>query len=483
MTGLGTLRDRRIGRELPAITMSRLDEDGRNRVTSVCFVGAGSVEFTQDLLADILGFEELADTDIRLHDIDEDRLVTAMGVARSVARQRGAHPRVTMHPDRRQALEGADFVINTVEVGGHARLRKDFEIPGSFGVRQTVGDTLGVGGVFRALRTFPLLRSLAEDMATAAPDALLLNYTNPMAMNVGYLARIAPDLKAYGLCHSVFWTASDLCQLLGVPFDEVTWTSAGVNHQAWMLSLEWRGQSLYPLLDEKIRDDPELQRRVRVDMYRRLGFYPTETSEHSSEYVPWYLPHREEVERLRIPINRKLLGSEAGLAAFAKTKAALASGTELPLQSSAVEYAPQIIHSTVTGTVRSIQVNTVNAGLIPNLPNGSPVEVPATVDRDGIHPREVEALPPQCAALNRSYLDVVDLVIDATLTEDPRTIRHALMVDPNTAASLTVDQIWEMCDALVTAHSDALPSWATGTLSPGAALPEYATNTSRGDGR
>jgi alpha-galactosidase len=446
-------------------------------MTTVCFVGAGSVQFTQDLVADILSFGELAETNIRLHDIDEDRLRTAMGVTRSVARQRGAHPLVTTHLDRREALEGADFVINTVEVGGHSAITKDFEIPGSFGVRQTVGDTLGVGGIFRALRTIPFLRSLAEDLADVAPEALLLNYTNPMAMNVGYLSRFAPKLKTYGLCHSVYWTVSDLCDLLGVPLDEVTWASAGVNHQAWMLSLEWRGQSLYPLLDEKIRDDPELLRRVRVDMYRRLGFYPTETSEHSSEYVPWYLPHAEEVERLRIPINRKLKGSEEGLATFAQTKATLSAGDDVLLESSVVEYAPQIIHSIVTGTARSIQVNTLNSGLIPNLPIGSPVEVPATVDREGVHPMQVEALPPQCAALNRSYLNVVDLVIDAALSEEPRAIRHALMVDPNTAASLTVDQVWDMCDALVTAHGDALPSWAR-AVSTGTAPHEYSINLS-----
>jgi len=366
-------------------------------------------------------------------------------------------------------------------VGGHAGIRKDFEVPASYGLRQTVGDTLGTGGVFRALRTFPFLRSLAEDLAAVAPEALLLNYTNPMAMNVGYLSRFAPDLKVYGLCHSVFWTVSDLCELLGVPLDEVTWASAGVNHQAWMLSLEWRGRNLYPLLDEKILDDPGLLRRVRVDMYRRLGFYPTETSEHSSEYVPWYLPHPEEIERLRIPVDHKLRRTDEALAKYAQTKAALAAGDEVPLASSAVEYAPQIIHSVVTGAQRSIQVNTANTGLIPNLPYGSPVEVPATVDRDGVHPRRVDALPPQCAALNRSYLNVVDLIVDGALAEDPRAIRQALMVDPNTAASLTVEQIWDMCDALVAAHGDALPAWARNVDRLDDS--EYSITANRGDGR
>lgn len=451
-------------------------------MTSVCFVGAGSVQFTQDLVADIVRFDELAEADISLHGIDEDRLLTAMGVTRSVARQLGAHPRVTMHLDRREALEGADFVINEVEVGGHAAIRKDLEIPGSFGVRQTVGDTLSVGGIFRALRTIPFLRSLAEDLAALAPDTFLLNYTNPMAMNVGYLSRFAPGLMTYGLCHSAYWTVFDLCELLGIPLDEVTWASAGVNQQAWLLSLEWRGQSLYPLLDEKIAADPGLLRRVLVDMYRRLGFYSTETGEHSSEDVPWYLPHLEEVERLRIPINRKIHGSEEGLARFAQTKATLAADEDVRLESNAVEYAPQIMHSVVTGMVRSIQVNTPNTGLIPNLPHGSPVEVPVTVDREGIHLMQVKALPPQCAALNRSYLNVVDLVIHAALTEDPRAIRHALMVDPNTTASLTVDQIWDMCDALVTSHGGALPSWAR-AVSIDTAIHGYSIDPNGGDCR
>lgn len=435
-------------------------------MTTICFIGAGSVEFTRDLMADILSFPELADSEFRLHDIDQSRLSTARGVAESVARQLGAHPRITTHLDRRDALEGSVFVVNMVQVGGLAATRKDFAVPASFGLRQTIGDTLGIGAIFRALRTFPLLEGLAKDMREVAPAAQLLNYTNPMAMNVGYLASVAPDVKAVGLCHSVYWTVVDLSKLMGIPYEEVSWRSAGVNHQAWLLSMERHGEDLYPLLDEKIRNDPELLRRVRVDMYRRLGYYPTETSEHSSEYVAWYLKSQSEVERLRLAIDGYVGISEENVATFEETKKILAEGGEIPIDVEATEYAPQVIHSMVTGTQRRIQVNTANTGLIPNLPIGAPVEVTASVDERGIHPWYMGALPPQCAAVNRSYLNVVELTVHAAVTEDARAIRQAAMLDPNTAASLTVDQIWELCDAMVEAHGEALPAWARAGLKP-----------------
>jgi alpha-galactosidase len=435
-------------------------------MTAICFVGAGSVEFTRDLLADILRFPELRDVEIRLHDIDPGRLRTAEGVARSVATQLGAAPRVSAHADRREALEGADFVVDMVQIGGIAATRTDFEIPARYGLVQTIGDTLGIGGIFRGLRTFAFLDGLAADIMQVCPEALLLNYTNPMAMNIGYLARIAPSLRAYGLCHSVYWTIVGLSEVMGVPHDEVSWYSAGVNHQAWVLSMRLAGEDLYPLLDERIRADPELRRRTRVDMYRRIGYYPTETSEHSSEYVPWYLGHPEEIERLRLPIGAYLGISEENVATFEQTRDLIAAGEDVPFETEATEYAPQIIHSVVTGQQRRIQVNVANDGLISNLPAGLAVEVPASVDERGIHPWRVGALPAQCAALNRSYLNVNDLVITAAVDHDPRAIRQAAMLDPHTAASLTLDQIWAMCDDLVAAHGDLLPEWARGALAP-----------------
>ena len=435
-------------------------------MTTITFVGAGSVEFTRDLIADILGFPELAGVTLRLHDVDADRLATAEAVARSVARQRGAGPAIEAHPQRRSALDGADFVVNMVQIGGLAATRTDFEVPARFGVRQTIADTFGIGGIFRALRTFPFLEALAADMRELCPGAPLLNYTNPMAMNIGYLARIAPELPAFGLCHSVYWTVVGLSEVMGVPHEEVSWRSAGINHQAWILSMERDGQDLYPLLDERIAADPELRRRVRVDMYRRLGYYPTETSEHSSEYVPWYLRSETEVQRLRLPIDLYVGLSEENVAIFERTRELVRAGGDVEIETEATEYAPQVIHSIVTGTPRRIQVNTANTGLIENLPVGAPVEVTATIDELGVHPWHMGALPPQCAALNRNLLGVADLVAHAAVQRDPRAIRQAAMLDPSTAATLTVDEIWALCDALVEAHGELLPEWARGSLAP-----------------
>ncbi|MFG2793307.1 alpha-glucosidase/alpha-galactosidase [Streptomyces sp. NPDC048419] len=421
----------------------------------IAFVGAGSVVFTQGLLADLLAFPELAHARIALHDIDPERLATAEGAARHIAQVRGAKPVVSAHLDRRAALADADFVVNIIQVGMDAATRTDFAIPARYGLRQTIGDTLGIGGIFRALRTFPVLKGIAEDMAELCPDAQLLNYTNPMAMNVLHLSRIAPRLKVTGLCHSVYWTMHDLSALVDVPFEEVGYLAAGVNHQAWVLRFERKGQNLYPLLDEAIARDPGLLRRVRVDMYRRLGHYPTETSEHSSEYVPWYLHHDSEIERLRLPVGAYLEIIEENAASYEHTREALAAGRPLPVEGT-LEYAPQIIHSTVTGTPRTVYGNVPNRGLIDNLPADSVVEVPCLVDASGVQPTRIGALPPQCAALNRAYVSVTDLVVRAAIDGDPRHIRHAAMADPATAAALPVERIWDLCDDLVRAHGELL---------------------------
>jgi alpha-galactosidase len=428
-------------------------------MVTVCFVGAGSAEFTRQLVRDLLGYDDLGELDLVMHDIDEQRLDLAVGLSRIAVQRHGSSARVRGEADRRAALQGADFVINTVNIGGHAATVTDFEVPKRFGLRQTIGDTLGVGGIFRGLRTFPFLDGLAEDMLAVCPDAWLLNYTNPMAMNVQYLAHRHPAVKVLGLCHSVFWTVHDLCELVGVPFEEVEFASAGVNHQAWVLRWEHGGKDLYPRLDELIDREPELRRRVRVDMYRRLGFYPTETSEHSSEYVPWYLHNPSEIERLRIPID-DYLGISAGNAAEVEQLIPeVAAGHYREPEEEAAEYAPQVIHSLITGEERTIQVNVANAGLIENLPAGAGVEVPARLGRNAVTTSPVGALPPQCAALNRAFLSVVELTVRAAAEQSPDLVRQAMLVDPNTAATLSVDQIWQLADAMVAAHGELLPPW------------------------
>ena len=427
------------------------------RTTTITFLGAGSVVFTRELLGDLLGFDDLGPLRIALHDIDQGRLDTAVAIAEATSSQLGRPVTVTASLDRRRALEGATYVINAIAVAGHAATLRDFEVPAQFGLRQTIGDTLGVGGIFRALRTFPVLEGIARDMSEICPDAWLLNYTNPMAMNVAYLHAIAPRLRVLGLCHSVYWTVRGLCEVVDVPFDEVSYWSAGVNHQAWVLRWERDGQSLYPLLDKRIAEDAELRRRVRVDMYRRLGYYPTETSEHSSEYLAWYLRHDSEVERLRLNVGEYVDISAGNLQEYADVRTSLAAGEPLPIDRDSTEYAPQVIHSMETGTKRTIFANVANAGYITNLPDHYAVEVPTALDEMGAHPIHVGDLPPQCVALNRSFVSVGELTVRAAVEGDPRLVRNAAMVDPNTAASLTVDQIWQLCDALTAAHGDLLP--------------------------
>jgi alpha-galactosidase len=435
-------------------------------VKRVAFVGAGSVEFTRDLVRDLFSFPELTEIELALHDIDPERLAVGEYLARSAAARHGAHPHIVATLDRREALDGADAVINMIAVGGHAATTLDFEIPASYGLRQTIADTLGVGGIFRALRTFPVLDGIAADMREMCPHAWLLNYTNPMAMNVQYLSVVAPDLRVAGMCHSVYWTVHDLCELLGVPMHAVDFHSAGVNHQAWILRLERDGEDLYPQLASLFERDPELRRRVRVDMYRRLGFYPTETSEHSAEYVPWYLHSDEEIERLRIPIGDYLKISADNVRTYQELREGMSRGEYTESADDAAEYAPQVVHSLATGTLRRIQVTTPNDGLIDGLPTGAGVEVPALVDRSGVHPIRVGHLPPQLAALNRAFLNVVDLTVRAAVEGDPRLVRLAAMSDPNTSATLTADRIWALCDDMVRGHGEALPPSLRAPMSP-----------------
>ncbi|MEU5865875.1 alpha-glucosidase/alpha-galactosidase [Nonomuraea sp. NPDC047529] len=421
----------------------------------ITFLGAGSVEFTQGLLADLVGFTDLGPFEVALHDIHPERLETAEAAARAIVGDR-TDIAVSAHPDLRRSLEDADFAINMIQVGMIDATRVDFELPARYGLRQTIADTIGVGGIFRALRTFPALDRIGRAMAEVCPDAWLLNYTNPMAMNVWYLAAATPVRNVVGLCHSIYWTVHDLAELVGVPYEEVTYLAAGVNHQSWLLRFESGGRSLYPRLDEVIAADPGLLRRVRVDMYRRLGHYPTETSEHSAEYVPWYLHDDAEIERLRIPVGAYLGISEENVRAYEATRDALRAGRPITAEGT-MEYAPQIIHSVTTGAGRTVYGNVPNHGLIGNLPAGCVVEVPVVADALGVRPVAVGDLPAQCAALNRAYVNVNELTVRAAVEGRPEHVRHAMMADPNTAATLTLDQIDELCGALFKAHGDLLP--------------------------
>jgi alpha-galactosidase len=422
----------------------------------IVFIGAGSVEFTKNLLGDILSFPELATSEIVLHDIDRERLEAGVAIARWTVDALGARASISSTLDRRAALEAADYVVNMIQVGGHDATLIDFEVPLRHGLRQTIGDTLGIGGIFRALRTIPVMLGIAADMHEECPDAWLLNYTNPMAMLCWAVYEGSPVDRIVGLCHSVQGTTRRLAELVGVPFEDVTFLGAGINHQSFILRFERDGENLYPLLDEAIERDPELARTVRVELYRRFGYFPTESSEHGAEYVPWFLRHDELVERFRISVGEYVQRSEENLREYERIRAALAAGSGFEIERS-LEYASLIIHSIETGAERVIYGNVRNSGLIDNLPDGCCVEVPCLVDRAGVQPTHVGPLPTQLAALNRTFANVCELTVRAALDGKPEHVYHAAMLDPNTAASLTLDQIEALVDDLIAAHGDALP--------------------------
>jgi alpha-galactosidase len=313
--------------------------------------------------------------------------------------------------------------------------------------------------VFRALRTIPVMLGIGNDMAELCPDALLLNYTNPMAMVPWSVYAGTPFTNVVGVCHSVRDTHAFLASTVGVPEERVAFRTAGFNHQAFVLEFRDRstGEDLYPRLREIVDADPEgLGRRVRVDIFRRLGFFPTESSEHSSEYVPWFLPHDDEVENFRIEVDEYLRRSEENILEWERTKERLDGGEELDVEPTS-ELASEIIHSLETGTPREVYVNVRNAGLIDDLPEDACVEVPSLVDRNGVEPIRMGALPPQCLALNRTFLNVVELTVRAALEGRRNLVYAAALLDPNTGATLSTDQIVALCDDLIEAHGELMP--------------------------
>ena len=424
---------------------------------TVAFIGAGSVEFTRNVVTDLCSYPELTgDLTLALHDISADRLEFATALTRQIVAQTGSAAAVRASQDRAEVLAGADYVINEVQVGGYAATRADFDIPARYGVRQTIGDTLGIGGIFRGLRTIPVVTGIAVDMLAHCPDACLLNYSNPMAMLPWAVYAGTGFRNVYGLCHSVRDTHAFLAGLVGADPATVEFTTAGFNHQAFVLRFEQNGRSLYPRLAEVIDGSPDLQRRVRVELFRRFGYFPTESSEHSAEYVPWFMRHEDQVEQYRIFVGDYLARSEENLAELDSLRQQLATGAELDLTPTD-ELASQFIHSVETGAEREIYVNVRNDGLISNLPADCCVEVPCDLSLGAAKPRAVGALPVQLAALNRTFLNVVELTVAAALTGSRDHVYQAALLDPNTSATLTTSQTVAMCDELLAAHSDLMP--------------------------
>jgi len=387
-----------------------------------------------------------------------ERLAHAERLVSRISAQTGAEAVVTATRDRRAALEGANYVINEVQVGGYDATRADFDIPARYGVRQTIGDTLGIGGIFRGLRTIPVVLELGRDMLEVCPDAYLLSYSNPMAMLPWAVYEGTGFSRVFGLCHSVRDTQSFLTTLVGADPERVRFLTAGFNHQAFVLRFEQDGESLYPRLAEIIESSPELRRRVRVrvEIYRRFGYFPTESSEHSAEYVPWFMNHDDQVEQFRIFVGDYLERSQENLRELQALDRQLASDDPLELEQ-ANELASLFIHSLETGTERELHVNIRNDGLISTLPDACCVEVPCLVGAGGAKPVPVGALPPQITALNRTFLNVVELTVRAALDGSRDHVYQAALLDPNTAATLTTTQIVAMCDDLLQAHRDLLP--------------------------
>ncbi len=428
-------------------------------MAKVTFIGAGSTVFARNLLGDLLAYDELADAEIALFDIDASRLATSELVARRVASALDAPAKIVATTDRRAALDGADYAINMIQVGGYEPATViDFEVPKQFGLRQTIADTLGIGGIMRGLRTIPVLLSITADMEALCPNVWFLNYTNPMAINCRAMNR-ASSIRTVGLCHSVQGTAFELSRDLDIPYREINYVAAGINHMAFYLRFERDGEDLYPKLRALAADGtiPD-HNRVRYDVLRHFGYFVTESSEHFAEYVPWYIKRDrpELIERLNIPLDEYPRRCVEQIEGWEAERERLEGGGSIEVQRS-FEYAATIIRSIESGKPRVVYGNVANDNLIDDLPRGCTVEVPCLVDGNGVQPTKIGALPPQLAALIRTNVNVQELTVEAALTGKREHVYHAAMLDPHTAAELDPDQIRALVDALLDAHGEWIP--------------------------
>ena len=424
----------------------------------IAMIGAGSVVFARHLLGDIMSWPELQQPHIALMDINAERLLVAEKMAHKVAAAVGATPLVTAHKDRKRALEGADYVINTIQVGGFPATKLDFDIPQKYGLKQTIADTNGIGGIFRALRTMPVMVGIAKEMEKLFPDAIFINYANPMAMVCWSVLR-ATKIQTVGLCHSVQGTAAMLARFMGLPPEELVYTAAGINHMNFYLKLEHKGRNVYPKL-RKAFEKPEIwqRERVRGEAFKRLGYFVSESSEHFSEYVPWFIKngHPELLEDFNIPIREYIRRCEWSDKYWKRSKEEMLSKKPLEVHRS-YEYCANILHAHETGESTVIYGNVLNRGLITNIQQDCCVEVPCLVDRNGIQPCHVGALPPQLAAPIRNTVNLHELVLEAFFTGRKDHVYHAAMMDPHAAAELTLDEIYAMVDELIAAHGTVLP--------------------------
>ena len=440
----------------------------------ITFIGAGSTIFLRHLLGDALLMPSLSNAEIALMDIDEQRLAESELVARRVVETLKAGASVTATTSRREALDGADFVIVSVQIGGYKPCTvTDFEIPKKYGLRQTIADTLGIGGIMRGLRTVPFLWDLCADMEELCPDAVMLQYVNPMAINCWAIRERFPNIRTVGLCHSVPNTLFELTHDLDIPMADVRYRVAGINHVAFFLNFEQRvdggWRDLYPELRRQYAEGlipkenpvrPRCPNLVRYEMMNQLGYFLTESSEHFAEYCPWFIKEGREdlIESYGIPLDEYPTRCEEQIAEWQDHFARLKGGEAMEIESSN-EYAAVIMNAMVTGDPATIYGNVTNDGAISNLPDDCIVEVPCMVDSNGIQPTGIGALPPQLAAMMKTNINVQELTVAALTEENREHIFHAAMFDPHTAAELDVRQIRAMTEEMLAAHRDWLPGW------------------------
>lgn len=435
-------------------------------MVKITFIGAGSTVFAKNVLGDVLLTPSLHEAQIALYDINEERLKESEMMLRTI-NQNCNQNRATIrsYTDRKEALRDATFVVNAIQVGGYEPSTViDFEIPKKYGLQQTIGDTMGIGGIFRALRTIPVMLEFAREMEEVCPDAWLLNYTNPMAMLTMAVLK-ATKIKTVGLCHSVQVCVPDLFNGLGIQDDydlnDFQWKIAGINHMAWLLEINYQGEDFYPVIRQKALEMalPHAD-AVRYELMRNFGYYVTESSEHNAEYHPYFIKSKypELIERFAIPIDEYLRRCVAQIAGWEEQRDAIVHNGELTHVRS-LEYASYIMDAIVTGKPTMIAGNVMNNGLISNLPTDSCVEVPCLVDKNGVQPTFVGDLPTQLAALNRTNINVQQLTVEAALTLERDKIYQAALLDPHTNSELSIDDIRHLVDDLIEAHGDYLPEY------------------------
>ncbi|WP_152394114.1 alpha-glucosidase/alpha-galactosidase [Paenibacillus guangzhouensis] len=431
-------------------------------MSKITFLGAGSTVFAKNVLGDSMMTPALQGFEIALFDIDMERLRDSEKMLNNLKNTLGSTCRIVAYTDRKEALRGAKYVANAIQVGGYDPCTiTDFEIPKKYGLRQTIADTVGIGGIFRNLRTIPVMLDFARDMQEVCPDALFMNYTNPMAVLTNVMNTYG-GIKTVGLCHSVQVCVPGLFHDLGLNPEGVKYQIAGINHMAWLLNVTKDGEDLYPEIKRlaALKQQESHHDKVRYEMMLKFGYYITESSEHNAEYHPYFIKRNypELIERFNIPLDEYPRRCIEQIEGWKRMRDSLVNNNDLTHKRTH-EYASHIMEAIETDKPFRIGGNVMNTGLITNLPREACVEVPCLVDRNGVTPTYVGDLPPQCAALNRTNINTQLLTIEAAMTGRKEHIYHAAMLDPHTAAELSMDDIIAMCDELIEAHGDYLPKY------------------------